>query len=135
MHRFRKILASALLATYASISLLGQGLHLLTPDDGHHHDHAAVALSHPSHAHAHGSCGDHHEYPQAGQGGSADLVAGDHDCEICEFLAQAKSAAPQITAPLDLQAVVADLQAHTPAFHSPLIIGLPAARGPPQLLA
>lgn len=132
MRPIHKILGPTLLVTYAGISLLGQGLHFLTPDDHHHH---AVGVAECNlHEHDHGACGPSHEQSQHGYGSSTDLVAADHNCDICEFLAQAKSQTPQIASPPDLHAVVAELPIHADEFSSPIILGLHAPRGPPQLL-
>lgn len=133
MRSVRKMLGPTLLAIYASISLLGQGLHFLTPDD--HHRGGMTVSARISDECERGSCNDRHDYVKRGYGSNVDLIAADHDCDICEFLAQAKSQTPQIASPPDLPAVVVELQIRADEFSSPIILGLHAPRGPPQLLA
>jgi hypothetical protein len=148
MHPLRKLLTCWLLATYAGISLLGEGLHSLTPHGHHHglyvvtcaehhHDHEADCCEHHRHE-AHGADADHeHEsHESAEQIVCAGSSATDcHSCEICEFLFQAVSEAPQIAATPDLHVLVADLPWTAHGLYSAIILGLHAARGPPHLAA
>lgn len=123
---FRNLLTCSLLATYAGISLLGYGLHWLTPDGNHHHDLCGVACTeHADHDHTHANT-------SLTIGG---CVADSHTCEICEFLAHAISQPPQIATTPDLPVRVADHPCQPQGLHSPTILGIHAARGPPQLLA
>jgi hypothetical protein len=122
-----KLLTCSLLATYASISFLGQGLHSLVPDDGHHHGASVVISS------AHSDDQDTHDNRTHVVATTSDVDA--HDCPICEFLAHAVSQPPQISTPFELQVLVAELTCPAQAFYSPISVGLHAPRGPPQLLA
>src|SRR4029453_8328709 len=98
----RKLLTCLLLAPYAGISVLGQGLHWLSPDDGHHHDLNVIGCATHGHAHNHAcvchdhdSCGlvdaDHENLPADKVISANDCVADSHVCEICEFLLHAIS--------------------------------------------
>ena len=144
--QYRKILTCSLLATYAGISLLGQGLHLLTPHDGHHHGFEVVHCTTHGHAHeAHCCAGEEHsrdghhgdhDQSAAGRFVVADgSISDSHACEICEFLFQAVSQPPQIAATPDLHILVADVSCPHKSLYSLTIVGLHSARGPPQLLA
>jgi hypothetical protein len=127
---FRHLLTYSLLATYASIAFLGEGLHWLTPDE-HHHGASLVVSSEP--AAPHGSCASHASVDKrvvATHG-----VADDHDCEICDFLAQAVSQPPQIAEAPAFANIVAEARYDAPTPYSPIVLGLHAPRGPPQLLA
>lgn len=87
MSFFRQFASSALLAVFGTVSLLGDGLHLLSGCDHHH------APAHCCAAHAH--CEHHH----AAQSECA-IGPADSDCPICQFLAipQALTAPPAIVA-------------------------------------
>ncbi len=129
-----KLLTYTLLATYAGISLLGQGLHWLTPDDCHHHGLSVVACT----AHDHDHCV--HREIEAQSSARPILIASgripdSHTCEICEFLIQAVSQPPQVDATPDLHVLIADLPCDAQGLYSPTILGLHAARGPPPFLA
>jgi hypothetical protein len=141
-----KLLTCSLLATYVGISVLGQGLHLLTPDHGHHH-HGLQVVTCTAHGHCHGGtcCANHphsehadHEdrnHAPAGQIVTAGGASDSHNCEICEFLFQAVSQPPLIAAVPDLHSLVAVAALPHHEIYSSAILGLHAARGPPQLLA
>ena len=125
---FRHLLTYSLLATYASIAFLGEGLHWLTPDEHHHGASLVVSSVDPATlaGESHATAGKH--FPARGH-------SDDHDCEICDFLAQAVSEPPQIAetpafARSDRRSAV-----RAPTFYSPIVLGLHAPRGPPQLLA
>ena len=112
----RKLLAFVLLAAYGTIALVGQGQHILTPHDGHHHGLEVVRCSihgdeHWHHHHEHGQAHDHvhhhhdadcdHDHGPAEpaavehDGGlvvtSSECAAHSHLCEICAFLIQLRS--------------------------------------------
>lgn len=141
-----KLLTCLLLATYAGISVLGQGLHWLAADDAHHHDLAAVGCV--AHCHAHDRacvCHDHdacdltaaqQEKTPVDQAISAsNSIADSHDCEICEFLLTAISQPPQLAAPVVSQPLVATVPPALEQIYTPTTLSPHAARGPPQLLA
>src|SRR5437762_10274056 len=100
--RPRRFLSFVLLATYASIAILGEGLHELMPHAGHHHHDGLFIVHRASH-------GPEHADRDAGyQGISAGpvLIASDSDldshvCEICAFLFQAVSQPVEVAAPID----------------------------------
>jgi hypothetical protein len=126
---FRHLLTYSLLVTYASIALLGEGLHFLTPDEHHHGASLVVSSSDFAHATSESlaSVGKHFSSTRAD--------SDDHDCEICEFLAQAVSAPPQIAEVPAFAVLIADAPLEQPTFNAPIVLGLHAPRGPPQLLA
>jgi hypothetical protein len=126
---FRQLLTYSLLATYASIALLGEGLHFLAPDERHHGASLVVASTDYDHASSESpaSAGKYFSRTRA--------TANDHDCEICEFLSQAISAPPQITELPTFDALIAKAPLEHLTFDSPIVLGLHAPRGPPQLLA
>jgi hypothetical protein len=136
----RKLLTCSLLATYVSVSVLGQGLHLLAPDNGHHHGLQVVTCA--THGHCDGgACCHHHSdndqgHALAGQSVTSSGGAHDsHNCEICEFLFQAVGQPPQIADVPDLHPLVAVAASSHHEIYSSAILGLHAARGPPQLVA
>jgi hypothetical protein len=128
-----KLLTCALLATYASISLLGEGLHELVPHNHHHAHHVVQCVA----ADEYGHCGcchhDEHKKAQERTVTSGGCVSDSHSCEICEFLFQAVSEPPSIVATPDFHPVVVDLPCITHSLHTATVVGLHAARGPPQL--
>lgn len=145
-----KLLSSVLLAAYASVMLVGEGLHSLIP--GHDHRHGQSIVTHTAHEHSHGhahhdhdcehgshgTCCHDHDYDQIPAGPSIVALEGDihsHTCDICAFLYQAVSQPPQIATTPDLHPLVAELSCVTADFFSSAHLGLHAARGPPQLLA
>jgi hypothetical protein len=127
---FRNLLTCSLLATYASIALLGEGLHWLAPDE-HHHGPSLVVSTASDAPH---NAGD--SYATADQGvTAAHGAADDHDCEICDFLAQAVSQPPQVAQSPDFAILIVETACDPPTFYSPIVLGLHTPRGPPQLLA
>ncbi len=126
---FRHLLTYSLLATYASIALLGEGLHFLTPDE-HHHG-ASIVVSSIESPHA----ADESRASASKHFSSTRADSDDHDCEICEFLAQAVSAPPHFAEAPAFAVLIADAPLENLTFDSPIVLGLHAARGPPQLLA
>jgi hypothetical protein len=127
---FRHLLTYSLLATYASIAFLGEGLHWLTPDE-HHHG-ASLAVS--SELDAPHNAGESHA-PTDKRVVATHGIDDDHDCEICDFLAQAVSQPPQTAETPTFANIVAKAPCGAPTFYSPIVFGLHAPRGPPQLLA
>jgi hypothetical protein len=135
--KHRQFLSYVQLATYASISLIGDGLHGLLPD-GHHHHHGLYVVDH--------SCNDrqHSDYAQGEVAccGSefagltaVDLDAESHLCEICVFLIHAISQPAEVAATIDWQPLVVVAQADPQPVYSLTSLGPQAARGPPFFLA
>jgi hypothetical protein len=133
-----KLLSLTILAIYASVSLLGQGLHLLTP-----HSHHAVRHSTSVAAHCH--CHEHHcqrssdvadsqpsvEAHASQSGFRSGEIVETHSCEICAFLALAVSPPPLAPTPLISEPLtVATISAPQP-FYASIKLGANAARGPP----
>jgi hypothetical protein len=137
----RRFLSYALLAVYATISFLGDGLHSLMPEAGHEHHHHHHGLYIVAHAHECGDC-DHDDHDECCQSdGVPVLTASDcdgdsHLCEVCSFLFQSLSQPAEVAAPIDWQPlVVATTVSLQPVLHSPATLGPQAPRGPPLLLA
>jgi hypothetical protein len=108
----------ALSALFGCISLLGQGLHLVA---GHAHPQRQSAAFIASLGNA--SCG---------QLSALDDESDEHDCAICEFLAQA-----QWNVGFELPSdATFNCQAILPLPHSPLLafVGVFNGRAPPSLL-
>src|SRR4029079_14779879 len=134
----RQFLSYALLAIYAGISILGDGLHSLLPGDEHqHHHHGLYVVSHRSSEAEHAGHG--HDAAACTGSGYADLTEGEcsdsHLCEICAFLYEAISQPAEIAAPIDWQPLVLVVHAELQPVYSLTALGCPAARGPPLLLA
>ena len=143
---FHKLLTVSLLATYASISLLGEGLHWFLPDDCQHHGLNVVTCSTHDHAHSADCCiyhlhdarGRHTDHDHEPAGSVITACGCDthsHPCEICEFLFHAVSQPPQVATAPDVRPLVADVPCYESAHYSPTALGIHVARGPPQLLA
>jgi hypothetical protein len=131
---FQISLTWTMLATYAGISLLGHGLHWLTPEDEHHyHGLAAVVYTCAAH-HAHDGdcCADDHDQRSAVPTVTKSSITDSHDCEICEFLIHAVSQPAQVVTTPDLHALVAEFSCEPQGIYSQALLGLHAARGPPQ---
>ena len=127
---FSHLLTCTLLATYAGIALLGQGLHLLAPGcEGGHHEHFLAAQE------AHDHAGDHHSSDSNGRADESNSVADLHPCEICVFLAHSVSEPPQIATVPFTQPLVAAAHCDPQGLYSLAIGGLHVARGPPQHVA
>jgi hypothetical protein len=125
----RHFWSCALLAIYGSIAVLGQGLHLVAPED-HHHGPAAEAHQH-SHAHFGPCCHDHEDACGAGDRSLTD----GHICSICDFLLQAVSQPAERAAAVVCQPHAGSAACRLESFHAPCEAGPHAPRGPPQLLA
>lgn len=123
----RQLLTYSLLATYASIALLGEGLHFLAPDEHHHGATLVVTSIDSGHAFSESlaPAGKHFSGTRA--------TSDDHDCEICEFLAQAVSAPPHVAEVPAFDVLIVEAPLAQPIFDSPIVLGLHAPRGPPQL--
>jgi hypothetical protein len=132
-----QFLSYVLLVTYASISLIGDGLHSLLPAGEHHH-HGLYVVSH--------CCSDTqravHDRDAVPRGSSerTELTAADcdtdsHLCKICAFLYQAISQPAEVAASIDWQPLVVVAHSNPQPIYSPTSLGPQAARGPPLFLA
>ena len=125
--KHHQLLSYLLLATYAGISLLGDGLHALLPEGEHHHHHGLYVVQHADHGHdavARGSS----EYAELT---ASDCDADSHLCEICAFLYQSISQPAEVAASIEWQPLVVVACAKPQAVYSPIALGPQAARGPP----
>jgi hypothetical protein len=111
------LVTGLLLFLYGGISVLGYGLHELVPEDGHHH-HALAAVQQEG-------------APLAFKSGGG--IDDDHDCDICAFLDQARSAQPQIQSAIVWQHLVAVVEQVTPRIASQTFEHSHVPRGPPVL--
>jgi hypothetical protein len=136
----RKLLTAGLVALYGGISLLGYGLHELTPC--HHHGPFGQVASHAHcHYHAHGH-GDHtHCHDEHAELGNAQDqmpavsdLCGSHDCDVCVFLAQINCDRPLVAAEVMWQDFVAEAVIVAPRIASQTILGLHIPRGPPTFV-
>jgi hypothetical protein len=133
-----RFLSWFLLATYAGIALLGEGLHALVPEGEHHHDHGIYVAHHTCNGECH-----HHDVHDGGEHGApahaaltaADSGADSHLCEICEFLFQAISQPAEVAAPIEWEPLVARAHATPQRLYSLVSLGPQAARGPPLVVA
>jgi hypothetical protein len=123
----RKLLTAGLIALYGGISLLGYGLHELTP--AHHHGLLGQVAAH---AHDDGDHADHHgrQAPTS----TVPVLCDWHECDVCVFLAQMRSERPPVVAEVAWQHFVADAVIAAPYFVSQTILGLHVPRGPPTLV-
>ncbi len=135
-HRF---LSCLLLAAYAGISLLGDGLHLLLPEgQQHHHHHGTYVAGHSCHDSQHA----YHHHDDACCSDCSDDVGpaisdsdvDGHLCEICSFLVNAISQSVEAAAAVDWQPLVVESEPETQAVYSCISLGPQAPRGPPLLL-
>lgn len=126
----RPFLTYLLLAAYGTTALLGYGLHVLAPHGGHHHLAGVTCASHEHHAHE-----DHDA--DGGHCHASDLLAAvqaacpDGPCDVCEFLAQARSTQPQLTTADVWQHVWSTSILSIPLPESQSTLGPHAPRGPP----
>jgi hypothetical protein len=135
----RQFLRYVLLATYASISLLGDGLHLLLPEGDHqHHHHGIYVVSHSCHDEQHA---DHdHDNDPCDCAEDAPLAisesdADSHVCEICSFLLDAVSQLAEVSGPIDWQPLIVVAHANPQPIYSLTYLGPQAPRGPPLFSA
>jgi hypothetical protein len=78
---------------------------------------------------------EHHDRPGSGedparQGVSASCSDDDHECSICQFLAQ-KPAPAAVIAPVDLSSLVQDVAAPTAVRAAPAVFTAWHSRAPP----
>lgn len=137
--KHRQFLSYFLMATYASISLLGDGLHLLLPEGGQHHHHHGIHIAgHSCHDsqqddHHHGDtcCSDcAHDVGPA----ISDAGADGHLCEICSFIVHAVAQPVEEVATIDWRPLIVQSQPETQAIYSCVSLGPQAPRGPPSLV-
>jgi hypothetical protein len=144
---YRRALAYILLATFASGSILGEGLHLLAGKPGrrHHHCHhrGHWILASASHS-RHGRHGDANgaANPIATSGreaataatagfGPNNLVFESDVCAICNYLLQAASRPADVSVPFDWQPLVFDGLSPAQLVYTPTMLSCRAPRGPP----
>ncbi len=130
----RRYLSYVLLAAYAGISLLGEGLHSLMPEAGHHHHDGLYIVNCPSRGTAHAD----HDADSGVTSAEAVLTAsyGDadsHICEICQFLFQAVGQPAEVASPLDWQPLVVATSSLPQPRYSSISLGPQTPRGPPVL--
>lgn len=139
----RQLLTYALLAAYSGVSLLGQGLHLLTAGHGAHvGDRVVECVEHHSH--------NEHAFALHGSGSlaaSADEAthaAGlaiqshechtqSHACEVCQFLGQVRSLPPALVLAATTACIADDVPRSAESPFSPISLGPHAPRGPPAV--
>ena len=112
------LVTGLLLLLYGGISVLGYGLHELVPEDGHHH-HALAPIQQEG-------------APLAFKSGGG--IEDDHDCDICAFLDQARSAQPQIQSTIVWERLVAAIDVVAPRVSSQTTLVSHAPRGPPTFI-
>jgi hypothetical protein len=125
-----------LLATYAGISILGDGLHSLMPEIGHQHHHGLYIVTfsddNPGHSRRFAS---HVGLVDQNVVIASATDVDSHICEICQFLFQSISQPAQLASPIDWQPVVVAAVAVSRPFCAPTLVGPQAPRGPPLLLS
>jgi len=122
----RKLLILNLMTLYGGVSLLGYGLHELSP--AHQHAHASGT----QHAHSRGGCSHHHHHahwPVPDRPGMSDA----HDCDICQLLDQLRSELPQIAEVRGWQPLRAEIPAVFAIQPVKARSGLHVPRGPPAI--
>jgi hypothetical protein len=131
--RRRHLLKYVLLATYASIAILGDGLHSLLPEACHHDLGGRCIVVH----HHESRCGDEalaNGFVPDERSVTANACDADsHICEICAFLVHAVSQTLKVAAPIESQPVVAAAATESQPFYASTSLGPQAARGPPLL--
>src|SRR3954463_8551078 len=120
--QYRRFLSYFLLVAFTGISLLGEGLHWLTPETEHHDHHCHGMCFCPRHIHgAHGNGHDTtfagHSHASASSALCATLFpsaqfvlcengAESHVCKICAFRCQIRSEPIEVFAPFEWQPFV-----------------------------
>lgn len=146
--RNRRLLSCFLLVTFIGISLLGEGLHWLTPEteQHHHHRHGFCVCAHHSHdasrdnrnahfaLHSH-ACADHAVCKSALA--NRQVVSNNdvesHVCSICAYLFQIASQPIEVAAPLEWQPLVVAVPILRDFIYSTSSLSSHAPRGPPVL--
>jgi hypothetical protein len=149
--QYRRFLSFFLLVTFAGISLLGEGLHWLTPEIEqhvhHHHGHGVCIVMHATHGARRDDHDAHLADSVATSADNADcesctksMVAlsdcdfDSHVCKICEFLFQAVSQPIEVVAPFEWQPLVVSTSSLQGSICSTISPGIQAPRGPPSLV-
>ncbi|HEX5472110.1 MAG TPA: hypothetical protein VFW73_09495 [Lacipirellulaceae bacterium] len=125
-----------LLATYAGIAILGDGLHSLLPEarNQHHRGIYVVTVKDESRHHVVGrfaSVGDRGAAAQISSAGDTDA----HICEICQFLFQSISQPAAVAAPIECRLLIVAVVALPQPIYAPASVGPQAPRGPPLFVA
>ncbi len=132
--RSKSLLTYVLLATYAGIGILGEGLHGLVPEAGHNH-HLGLTIVRCTDAHY---GGDQQYAARDTTNDLASLTANCHSdshlCEICQFLFEAISQPAEAPASIDWQPLVVATYSLPRLIHTPISLGSHVPRGPPLLL-
>ena len=134
----RQFLSYVVLATYAGISLIGDGLHSLLPEGEHHHHHGIYVVGHSCHDEDHA----HHHHAHACCSDCTDDVgpalsesdADGHLCEICSFIVLAVAQPVELAAAIESLPFVAESEPEIQAIYSHVCLGPQAPRGPPSLV-
>lgn len=132
-----------MLTIYGGISVLGDGLHMLMHEAGHHHGLDVVCCETHSHADADHHCDCHDPGCSASDDAdyclssaerivtASDCATHSHVCEVCAFLIQALSQPAEVAAPIDWQPLVVAAASRPQPIYSPTSLGPHAPRGPP----
>ena len=131
--KHRHLLSYLLLATYAGISLLGDGLHELAPEVGHHHHGLYVVTASQEHG-----LYDHHIVSKNDAGpvlAASEFDVDAHLCEICAYIYQSLSQPAEVAASIDWQPLAVVAPSRPQPIYSPIQLGPQAPRGPPLLSA
>jgi hypothetical protein len=144
--RYRRLLSCFLLVTFTGISLLGEGLHWLTPEDEHHHHQHGLCICS---RHSHGASRDDHDVDFACHSHecanravcesvlpASQVVISENDsdahvCKICAYLFQIVSEAIDLSAPLEWQPLVVFVPNLRTFILSSSAVHSHAPRGPP----
>ena len=146
----RRFLSCLVLVNFASISLLGEGLHLLTPETErqhhHHHFHGPCVVHRAAHDSRHDDADadlDHHarglvaEASSEASSARSECAFSDDDgvdfhvCKICAYLFQAVSQPVQFVAPFEWRPLVVAAPSLHQLVYAHTSLGSQAPRGPP----
>jgi hypothetical protein len=144
---YRRFLSCLLLATFASGSILGEGLHLLESHGAgrvhhcHHHGHCMVVCTKHGHHHHHSDVDDHtNEIASAARPATTPATPGfsvnkltvdSHACGICAYLLQAVSQTTDISVPSTWHPLLGVGPNSVELIFSQTALGSQAPRGPP----
>jgi hypothetical protein len=144
---YRRFLSCLLLATFASGSILGEGLHLLESHGTgrvhhcHHHGHCMVVCTKHRHHHHDADVDDHTKEIASNSRPAAraatcgfslnKLIVDSHACGICAYLLQAVSQTADTSAPFNWQPLVGVGPTSVDLIFSQTALGSQAPRGPP----
>src|SRR5215212_2810575 len=147
--QYQRFLRYFLLVTFTGISLLGEGLHWLTPETEHHYHHRHGICF--CQRHGHGGKGKHSNEAFVGHSHasaerevcasmlpSAQLVlrengAESHVCKICAYRCQILSEPLEVFAPFEWQPLVFSAPSLRSFLFSDSTLSTQAPRGPPIL--